>query len=95
MASQLSPPSRRAGDISRYQPWYPISAEIDQTVKQFITNFYQTPDSEDRNNDWVNFFHDDAVVVIGKQMANGNDGWPALLLCASLLLISVYLLVVV
>lgn len=63
------------GGESGYEPSYPNNIPMDSSVKRFITNFFQTSDSPDKDDEWVASFHDDATVMMGNDVAKGKEGW--------------------
>ena len=58
---------------SNYIPVYP-DGEIHESIKAFISRFYQVSDDPDQNETWVQFFENDATLVMGLKMGKGQDG---------------------
>ena len=56
-----------------YSPVYP-NGDIEASIKDFISNFYQVSDDPAKNDDWVRFFAEDATVIMGKKAGRGRDG---------------------
>lgn len=66
--SQVSP------KMSNYNPAYPNNVQVDAGVKEFITKFYGVSDTPGKNQEWLDFFHDDATLVMALQEATGKTG---------------------
>lgn len=69
--------------MSNYSPAYPTNVQVDAGVKDFITKFYGVSDTPGKNQEWLDFFHDDATLVMALQEATGKTGeffWPSGLL---------------
>lgn len=64
--------------MSNYSPAYPTDVQVDAGVKDFITKFYGVSDTPGKNLEWLEFFHDDATLVMALQEATGKTGesWP-------------------
>lgn len=62
------------GGVSGYEVAYPTNITVDPSVKDFITRFYQVSDDPERNEEWVDFFAEDASVRIGNNAAEGREG---------------------
>lgn len=67
--------------MSSYSPAYPTNVQVDAGVKDFITKFYGVSDTPGKNQEWLDFFHDDATLVMALQEASGKTGecalrWP-------------------
>jgi hypothetical protein len=62
------------GGESGYEPLYPANMAVDSSVKRFITHFFEVSDDEDRNDEWLSFFQDDATVMMGNDVAKGKKG---------------------
>ncbi|KAL1871407.1 hypothetical protein Daus18300_004774 [Diaporthe australafricana] len=58
--------------MSNYSPAYPSNVQVDAGVKDFITKFYGVSDTAGKNQEWLEFFHDDATLVMGLQEASGK-----------------------
>lgn len=63
--------------MSNYSPAYPSNVQVDAGVKDFITNFYGVSDKAGKNQEWLEFFHDDATLMMGLQEASGKTGVSA------------------
>ncbi|KAG8161485.1 hypothetical protein KVR01_008472 [Diaporthe batatas] len=55
-----------------YSPVYPTNVQVDDGVKDFITKFYGVSDTPGKNQEWLDFFHHDATLVMGLQEATGK-----------------------
>lgn len=64
----------RADEMSNYSPAYPNNVQVDPGVKDFITKFYGVSDTPGKNQEWLDFFHDDATLVMALQEASGKTG---------------------
>jgi hypothetical protein len=64
----------KPGGESGYEPWYPNNIPLDSSVKQFITRFFQVSDDPERNEEWVDFFAEDATLIMAKDVAKGKEG---------------------
>jgi hypothetical protein len=64
----------KPGGESGYEPWYPNNIPLDSSVKQFITHFFEVSDDPSRNEEWVDFFADDATLIMAKDVAKGKEG---------------------
>lgn len=78
--------------MSNYIPtapdgWSPTSDTAKQ-LEKFISNFYRVSDDPDKDNEWVDFFAEDATVVMGseKETATGRDGENPITTCVHLVL---------
>lgn len=60
--------------MSNYSPAYPTNVQVDAGVKEFITKFYGVSDTPGKNQEWLDFFHDDATLVMALQEASGKTG---------------------
>jgi hypothetical protein len=67
-------PSPVPGGESGYEPFYPSNVRLDGSVKRFISHFFEVSDTPDTVDEWVDLFHDDATVIMGKDVAKGKDG---------------------
>jgi hypothetical protein len=63
--------------MSNYSPAYPTNVQVDAGVKDFITKFYGMSDTPGKNQEWLDFFHDDATLVMALQEATGKTGESA------------------
>ncbi|CAJ2510008.1 Uu.00g059080.m01.CDS01 [Anthostomella pinea] len=70
MIHQLMP---EMASSSTYTPAYPTNVAIDGRVKDFIADFYATSDDPSKNEEWVDFFATDAVLVMGEKAARGTE----------------------
>jgi hypothetical protein len=60
---------------SNYQPAIPANASsLEEGVKRFISEFYATSDNPARNDEWVDYFAPDAVLIMGDRTAKGTEG---------------------
>lgn len=73
-SSSVSSTTSIPGGESGYDPMYPNNIPLDSSVKRFITHFYEVSDDPDRNDEWVGFFHEDATVLMGNDVAKGREG---------------------
>ncbi|KAI2470444.1 hypothetical protein F4781DRAFT_430459 [Annulohypoxylon bovei var. microspora] len=55
-----------------YVPIFPPHV-ADERTKDFIARFYAVSDDPSRNEEWVDYFLPDAVVIIGDKSAKGTD----------------------
>lgn len=60
--------------MSNYSPAYPTDVQVDAGVKEFITKFYGVSDTPGKNQEWLDFFRDDATLVMALQEASGKTG---------------------
>ncbi|KAI7781775.1 hypothetical protein LA080_014406 [Diaporthe eres] len=58
--------------MSNYRPAYPTNVQVDAGVKEFITKFYGVSDTPGKNQEWLDFFRDDATLVMALQEASGK-----------------------
>lgn len=58
--------------MANYNPAYPTGVSIDSGIKEFITTFYGVSDTPGKNQEWVDFFLDDATLVMEKKQATGK-----------------------
>ncbi|KAI0841513.1 hypothetical protein F5Y06DRAFT_259684 [Hypoxylon sp. FL0890] len=56
-----------------YVPAFPSDHAVDESVKDFIARFYATSDDPLKNEEWVDYFLPNAVVIIGDKSAKGTD----------------------
>ncbi|KAK0646607.1 hypothetical protein B0T16DRAFT_329310 [Cercophora newfieldiana] len=57
--------TKPSGTMSNYEPLFPTAHSADPTVKQFITDFFKTSDNPELTDEWVDFFREDATLVMG------------------------------
>lgn len=60
--------------MANYSPSYPTNVSVDTGIKEFITTFYGVSDTPGKNQEWVDFFRDDATLVMEKKEATGKTG---------------------
>lgn len=60
--------------MANYKPAYPTGASVDAGIQEFITAFYGVSDTPGKNQEWVDFFRDDATLVMEKKAATGKTG---------------------
>lgn len=60
--------------MSTYNPAYPSNVPVDAGIKEFITTFYGVSDTPGKNQEWLDFFRDDATLVMAMQKATGKTG---------------------
>lgn len=60
--------------MSNYNPAYPSNIPVDDGIKEFITTFYTVSDTPGKNQEWVEYFRDDATLVMATQKAIGKKG---------------------
>ncbi|KAI1144455.1 hypothetical protein F5Y05DRAFT_407847 [Hypoxylon sp. FL0543] len=56
-----------------YVPAFPSDHAVDQRVKDFIARFYATSDDPSKNEEWVDYFLPNAVLILGDKSAKGTD----------------------
>ncbi|KAI1413690.1 hypothetical protein F5Y13DRAFT_160865 [Hypoxylon sp. FL1857] len=56
-----------------YVPAFPSDHAVDERVKKFIARFYATSDDPSKNEEWVDYFLPNAVVIIGDKSAKGTE----------------------
>ncbi|KAJ9155109.1 hypothetical protein NKR23_g2368 [Pleurostoma richardsiae] len=56
-----------------YTPAYPSDVEVASSVKEFISSFYSVSDTPGKDEEWLSYYVDDAIVVMGKDTATGRD----------------------
>ncbi|KAI1188677.1 hypothetical protein F5B17DRAFT_394334 [Nemania serpens] len=59
--------------MTDYAATYPTNIAVDERVKRFISAFYDISDTPSRNDDWVDCFAPDALLVVGHQRARGVE----------------------
>lgn len=57
-----------------YNPVYPVDVTVDAGVKEFVTKFYGVSDTPGKDAEWVDFFRNDATLVMAKDKATGKTG---------------------
>ena len=62
-----------APNASGYEPMYPTDSPADATVKRFVTRFFGISDTPGLTDEWVEFFRDDATLVMGNDAATGRQ----------------------
>lgn len=60
--------------MANYSPTFPTGVPVDNGLKEFIANFYGVSDTRGKNKEWVDFFRDDAILVMEKKVATGTTG---------------------
>lgn len=60
--------------MANYSPIFPTGVPVDNGIKEFITSFYGVSDTPGKNQEWVDFFRDDAMLVMEKKEAKGKTG---------------------
>ena len=59
---------------SQYTPELP-SIPIDPSIPQFFETFYQISDTPDAHDRYVEFFTDNATLIMASTKAVGKEGW--------------------
>ncbi|KAJ8126934.1 hypothetical protein O1611_g6705 [Lasiodiplodia mahajangana] len=59
--------------MTDYAATYPTNFAADERVKNFISAFYAISDNPSRNDEWVDCFAPDALLVMGDKRARGID----------------------
>jgi hypothetical protein len=59
---------------SDYSPVFPSSTAPEDKIRTFLSEFYRTSDDPTKNDDWVQYFTPDAVLVMGSNTARGTEG---------------------
>lgn len=59
---------------STYAPVFPSDHTVDDRFKNYIAKFYATSDDRSKNEEWVDYFLPDAVVIMGDKSAQGTEG---------------------
>ncbi|KAI1116009.1 hypothetical protein F5Y14DRAFT_408921 [Nemania sp. NC0429] len=59
--------------MTDYAAIYPTNVTVDERVKRFISTFYAISDTPSGNDDWVECFAADALLVVGDQRARGVE----------------------
>lgn len=59
---------------AEYSPAYAVDVPVDTGVKEFVTKFYGVSDTPGKDAEWVDFFRDDATLVMAKDKAAGRTG---------------------
>ncbi|KAI0128849.1 hypothetical protein BJ170DRAFT_693661 [Xylariales sp. AK1849] len=57
-----------------YDPVFPSSVAADDKIRTFWSTFFETSDDPSKNDDWVNYFLPDALLVMGPTTAKGTEG---------------------
>lgn len=60
--------------MSTYNPTYPTNVPVDAGIKEFISTFYAVSDTPGKNLEWLDFYRDDATLVMAKAEATGKTG---------------------
>lgn len=61
--------------MANYRPAFAVHTPAgDDSIKDFIANFYKTSDTPGKNTEWVDFFQPDATLVMEKKTATGTKG---------------------
>lgn len=60
--------------MANYHPAFAVQTPHDDSIKDFITKFYTTSDTPGKNAEWVEFFQDDATLMMEKKSATGKTG---------------------
>lgn len=60
--------------MANYNPTYPANVTVDAGIKEFITTFYGVSDTPGKNAEWLDFFRDDATIMMEKKKATGSAG---------------------
>ena len=63
---------------SGYEPTWPKDQNLPpiytRDLSQFITRFFQVSDNPDLTEEWLSFFHEKAMLVMGDKAAEGKEG---------------------
>ncbi|KAI1500698.1 hypothetical protein F5X99DRAFT_385181 [Biscogniauxia marginata] len=59
--------------LSDYRPAFPTDVPVSDRVKNFISSFYAVSDDSSKNEEWVEYFAADAVLVMGDKTARGTE----------------------
>jgi hypothetical protein len=57
-----------------YKSEYPPGVQVDDGIKEYFEEFYQTSDTPDAHEKYADSFTKDATVVIGSKKGVGRDG---------------------
>lgn len=60
--------------MANYNPIYPTGVSVDDGIKEFITTFYGVSDTPGKNQEWMDFFREDATLVMEKKEGTGKTG---------------------
>ncbi|KAJ2977117.1 hypothetical protein NUW58_g7907 [Xylaria curta] len=60
-------------DVADYVVTYPTNVAVDERVKKFISAFYAVSDDASRNEEWLDYFSPDALLVMGDKRARGAE----------------------
>lgn len=63
-----------------YKSEYPQGVQVDDGIKAFFEDFYQTSDTPDAHEKYVQSFTGDATLVMGIKKAVGSEGME-LMIC--------------
>ncbi|KAK4456291.1 hypothetical protein QBC34DRAFT_432572 [Podospora aff. communis PSN243] len=58
--------------MANYEAIYPSQIPTHPSVQQFITYFFKVSDTPGLNDEWVDFFCDDATLVMGSNSSTGR-----------------------
>ncbi|KAI0180984.1 hypothetical protein GGR52DRAFT_13921 [Hypoxylon sp. FL1284] len=58
---------------SSYVPTFPSDRAVDEKMRDYMANFYAISDDRSKNEEWVDHFLPDAVLVMGDKSAKGTD----------------------
>ncbi|XDG01554.1 hypothetical protein ABKA04_001169 [Annulohypoxylon sp. FPYF3050] len=56
-----------------YVPLLPPGHTAEARIKDFVSKFYAVSDDPSKNEEWVDYFLPDAVVIIGDKSAKATD----------------------
>ena len=59
---------------STWNPTYPSGMAVDESLKRFLADFYAVSDDPNGLTKWVDSFADDAVLIMGSDVANNRPG---------------------
>lgn len=60
--------------MANYHPAFAAKTAVDDSIKDFVAKFYMTSDTPGKNKEWVEFFQDDATLMMEKKSATGKTG---------------------
>jgi len=65
----------KSPNMTNYRPSFAAhTPAADDSIKDFVANFYSTSDTPGKNAEWVEFFQPDATIMLEKKKATGSKG---------------------
>ena len=58
---------------SNYSPVLPVDYKDDHGIKEFIAEFFRISDDPEKNEAWVDFYHDNGTFVLNNTTSQGRE----------------------